>query len=66
MNRCREEMISQIKKEPYKIWSILVDAGELWCKKHNCDSYERCVEEYERLRHEVHKKLVEFLIGDLK
>ena len=63
MGKCREEIISQIRREPYKIWRILADFGEIWCKELACDDYDKCLQDYEKIRLETHEKLVELLAG---
>jgi hypothetical protein len=62
MGRCREVIISKILDNPYAIWRILADFGEIWCKELACDDYERCLEDYEKIRLEVHEKLKKVLV----
>jgi len=66
MKKHRERIISEIKKDPHKLWSVLVGTREFWCGDYRNykDEYEKCVEEYEEFRNDVYKKLVEIL--DLK
>jgi len=66
MKKHRERIISEIKKDPQRLWSILLGFDDLWCRNYrdHKDEYEKCIEEYEELRNDVYKKLIEIL--DLK
>jgi len=62
MGRCREVIISKLLENPYAIWRILADFGEIWCKELACDNYDKCLEDYRKLRLEIHEKLKKILV----
>jgi len=63
MKKHKEKIISEIKKDPHKLRSVLVGTSRFWCEdyRNDKDEYEKCIDEYKELRNDVYKKLIEIL-----